>query len=53
MNNHRIVTFLYMCLTVQVVKAGRCHGDVLGVEDGLEGVADQVLILVGDVIHRE
>jgi len=51
-DNHRIGSFFHTGLTVRVEEACRRDDDVLGVENRVGEVVEQVLILKGHVVHR-
>ena len=52
-DNHRIGSFVHTGLTVRVEETGRRDCNVLGVEDGVCEVIEQVLILMGHVVDWE
>ena len=52
-NNHRMGTLFETGLTVRVEEVACRDGNVLGVEDGVREVVEQVLILVGHVSYTE
>jgi len=51
-DNHRIGSFFHTGLTVRVEEAGRRDGHILGVKYRVGEVVQQVLILMGHVVHR-